>query len=314
MAVITSQQVQNFYDLYKGIDVTFTKDVIKILNFLPEQLFLKILGTQWPCVLYSSSMESAKIILNLKPDQQEKLRTSNTGSLRFGFRISDKNEPLYFFVNVKVRGYSRYSNSANPDVFFMTLEFTQRPNDDMIVILGQFLEANVNSHKRKDERVSVNEQLIKKIGFASCSTLITVENIDRKCIVRDLSFGGTKVLIPGVAKFLEGRKATLKLTLEESGEVLSMPGSLIRVAPLEGRRDITQASMEFDEGSVPMPYKMRLNDFLKHLSKLGGNKQPPAGTPNPSAGGGSGGGTPAGNSPAGGPPVGGNGAPSAPKA
>lgn len=266
MPIITSQQIQNYYNLYKSIDVTFTREVVHILRFKPEQMFLKMVGDQLPCLLYSTSMESAKVILNLKTEQIEKLRNSSQGSLRFGFLISDKNVPLYFFVNIKVKGYSHYSSSASPDVYFMTLEFTQRPNDDFISLLGEFLEANVNSHKRKDERISVNENVIHKIGFTSCSTTMLIEDVERKCLIRDLSFAGARLLIPGEA-VSEGTSGVLKLTVEDNNQQLLFPGKFTRIEFLENRQDIFLAGLMFDQDKIPLPYKIMINDFFKQLRR-----------------------------------------------
>jgi hypothetical protein len=266
MAIITSQQLANYYELYRSIEVTFNKEVTSLLGFAQEHVMLKIFGVQWHCIIYSSSLESAKIILNLKPEQIEKLRTgSNLVALRYAFRVPDKAEPVTFFANGRVKGYSRYNSATNPDLYFMTVEFSQRPSDDLIEILGRFLEANVNSQKRRDVRVPVSEANVKKVGFSSCSTIISVENVGRKCLVRDLSFSGALVLIPGVAKFLEGRAAVLRLVLEETGQVVTIPGKLVRVEPLEGRRDITQAAMQFDEAAVPHAYKLKINDAIRPL-------------------------------------------------
>jgi hypothetical protein len=266
MAIVTSQQLSAYYELYRSIEVTFNKDVSQLLGFLQDQVALKLLGTPWHCLLYSSSLEGAKIILNLKPEQIEKLRAgSNMVSLRYGFRVADKTEPVTFFANGKIKGYNRYNNAANNDLYFMTIEFTQRPSDDLIEILGRFLEANVNSQKRRDVRISVSESTVKKLGFASCNTIVVVEQVDRKCLVRDLSFGGAMILIPGVGKFLEGKKAVLRLLLEENSQVLTLPGKLVRVEPVEGRRDITLAALQYDDAAVPHAYKLKMNDAIRSI-------------------------------------------------
>lgn len=282
MAVVTSQQLSTYYELYRGVEVTFTKDVVALLGFLPEQVALKMLGAQWHCLIFSTSLSGAKIIMNLKADQIEKLKaTSNTVALRYGFRSTDKAEPVTFFANCKIKGFTRYNNQTNNDLYFMTLEFSQRPSDDLIEILGKFLEANVNSQKRKDVRIPVNEATIKKIGFNSCNTIIAVEKVDRKCLVRDLSFGGAMVLIPGVAKFLQGRSAVIRLVVEDSAQVLTIPGTFVRVEPVEGRRDITQAALQFDEAAVPHVYKLKINEVLRTL-KLKAGAEAPA-SPGPAA-------------------------------
>lgn len=278
MAVVTSQQLSSYYELYRSIEVTLTKDVSQLLGFLQEHVALKLLGSQWPCLVYSTSLEGAKIILNLKPDQIEKLRAgSNLVALRYGFRVPDKSEPVTFFANGKIKGYNRYNSTSNNDLYFMTVEFTQRPSDDLIEILGRFLEANVNSQKRRDVRVPVNEAVIKKIGFTSCNAIVAVEKVDRKCLIRDLSFGGALILIPGVAKFLLNRSAVLRLVLEENAQVLFLSGKFVRVEPVEGRRDITQAALQFDDATIPHAYKLKMNDALRNVKTASAAQSHPQG-------------------------------------
>lgn len=278
MAVVTSQQLSSYYELYRSIEVTLTKDVSLLLGFLQEHVALKLLGSQWPCLVYSTSLEGAKIILNLKPDQIEKLRAgSNLVSLRYGFRVPDKTEPVTFFANGRIKGYNRYNSTSSNDLYFMTLEFTQRPSDDLIEILGRFLEANVNSQKRRDIRIPVNEALIKKLGFASCNAIVAVEKVDRKCLIRDLSFGGALILIPGVAKFLLNRSAVLRLVLEDSAQALFLPGKFVRVEPVEGRRDITQAALQFDDATIPHAYKLKINDALRTIKPASAAQPHPQG-------------------------------------
>jgi hypothetical protein len=189
--------------------------------------------------------------------------------LRYGFKNPDKSEPVVFFTNVKIKSWNRYNNGAKNDLYFMTLEFTKRPPEDLVEILGRFLEANVNSQKRRDERITVNEVSIKKLGFSSCNAIVAVDKIDRKCLIRDLSFGGAQVLLPGVAKFLENKPIVLRLSVEETGQMLIFPGKIVRVEPLSGRRDITQTSLQFDDATVPHQYKVLINEGLRLLK----NKQ-----------------------------------------
>ena len=266
MGVTTSQQLQAYYELYRAIEVTFNKEVTQLLGFLQEKAVLKVAGVEWPCLLYSSSLIGSKIILNLTPEQISRLEAGSPPcSLRYGFRVPDKSEPVLFFVNVKVKAWNRYNNGARDDLYFMTVEFPQRPPEDLVEIVGRFLEAHVNSTKRRDLRVTVNEVSIRKIGFTSCNAIVAVEKIDRKCLIRDLSFGGAHVLIPGVAKFLENRLIVLRLNLQESGQLISLPGKILRVESVPGRRDITQASLQFEEAAVPHQYKVLINDAVRTL-------------------------------------------------
>jgi len=264
MGVTTSQQLQGYYESYGAVEVTFNKEVTQLLSFLQDRVYLKVGGVDWPCLLYSSSLVGAKLVLNLKAQQLTRLEAGvSTCQLRYGFRNPDKAEPVVFFVNVKIKAWSRYDSGSSNDLYFMTLEFTSRPPEDLIEILGRFLEANVNSQRRKDVRIAMNEVSIRKLGFASCNVILAVEKIDRKCLVRDLSFGGAQVLIPGVAKFLENRSAILKLVVQETGLPLLLPGKIVRVEEVADRRDIAQTSLKFDEATVPHQYKVLINENLR---------------------------------------------------
>ncbi len=267
MAIVTSQQIQNYYDNFLNIDVTFTKDVVRSLNFVTEAIFIKILGQQWPCVIHSTSFTQAKIIISIKAEQMERLRSSSGMiALRFSFKRSDKTENLTFFINGKIKGFNRY-NSNNQDLYFMTMDFTQRPPDDLIEILGQFLELHVNSKQRKELRIPINETVIKKIGFVGTSTVIAVDGIDRKCLIRDLSFGGAKVLIPGIAKFLLNKSVIFRINTPDSSKSMEIPGQFVRVEEVAERKDITVAAIQYKEESIPLEYKHKINDFLKVFSK-----------------------------------------------
>ena len=75
-------------------------------------------------------------------------------------------EPITFFVTCQPTGFTHYTVQG-PDVQFVTLEFTQRPPDDLIQILGILLEANCNAQQRKDERIILTPETMKKLGLES---------------------------------------------------------------------------------------------------------------------------------------------------
>ena len=53
MALITSQQLTNYYNSFKASNLTFTRDVINATGLQSKQTQFKCLGDHWPCVLYS---------------------------------------------------------------------------------------------------------------------------------------------------------------------------------------------------------------------------------------------------------------------
>lgn len=267
MSVSTSQQIARYFDDFSSQEVTFTKDVIRATMLYPKQVFLKVLGHQFPCIIYSASLVGAKIIVNLQDGLKASLKKSNSMvSLRFSFLQRDKTDPLTFFVSGKVAGITPYGEQK-PDLHFINIQYTQRPPDDLIEILGGLLEANVNAKRRSEERVVVTTDTVKKLGFAGKGAVVIVEGIPRKCLLRDISFSGAKVIILGVAKFIVNKKATLRIDLLDPQESVSVPGEILRFEAVEGREDIAAFAMKFEEENIPIEYKLRLNRVVRGAKK-----------------------------------------------
>lgn len=274
MAVTTSQQINNYYNLYKQVEVTFNKQVIQVLGLLPREVFLKCSGENFPCVIYSTSMTEAKVIANLDDNSFQAIKQANNLiSLRFSFKLSDKQYPLTFFVSSKVMGFTPY-NKEKPNLYFISLSFPQRPPDDLIEHLGDLLEANANFKRRKDLRIDINPATMKELSLESRDALIYIDSVPRKCIVRDISFGGGKILVVALAKFLIDKQFILMLKFEDRDEPIKMAGKVVRFEEVQGRKDIAALALRFDEESIPMQYKIYLSSYLRsHRASLEQSRQ-----------------------------------------
>ncbi|MDR2029699.1 MAG: pilus assembly protein PilZ, partial [Treponema sp.] len=71
--MVTSQKITTYYERYKAIDVTFTKEIIQVTGLITQQVYLKCVGDFWPCVVYSSSFQWAKVVANIKSGLVDKL-------------------------------------------------------------------------------------------------------------------------------------------------------------------------------------------------------------------------------------------------
>jgi hypothetical protein len=264
MAVITSQRITTYYEKYRSIEVTYTKDIIRVTGMAPHQIHLKCGGDFWPCVIYSSSFEGAKIVANIQSGILNKLQAANNAaSLRFCFTNPEANQPLTFFVAVRVTDNSPYKDSK--DMALFTLQFTQRPPDDLIQIMGRLLDANVNSVKRKNERLPLVPENIRRLKILPKDIAVFVQNVPRPCILREISFAGAKAAIRGIAKFLVEKDSALRIDFEDPRESFLIKGRLIAAEPVEGRPDLLIVDIEFSWQLVPLGYKMRLNDFLSQI-------------------------------------------------
>ncbi|AFG36902.1 PilZ domain-containing protein [Spirochaeta africana] len=282
MSITTSTQITRYYEDFKDIDITFTKEVIRASLLNTKQIYLKLLGYQWPCIIYSSSLSGAKIIANITPQLKKAMQQSKSGiSLRFSFLQRDKRDPISFFVPCKVAGFTPYQ-SAKGNLHFINMNFTQRPPDDLIEILGRILEANSAAKHRRDERIVITAESIAGLGLNSKGGLLVVDGVPRKCIIRDLSFGGSKIILVGVAKFLVNKQIQLRLTFGDPQETLDIPGTIIRFEPVQGRDDLAAFAVQFDSEKIPMRLKMRINAYFKGRNKHKPVKQPNAKQPDPS--------------------------------
>jgi hypothetical protein len=281
MGVLTSQKIASFYERFKEIDVTYTKEIIQVTGLQSKQVYLKCVSDVWPCVIYSSSFQGAKVVLNIKSGIIAKLQQANNMvSVRFCFKDPNGGEQVTFFVSARSVGYTPYGGSQ--DVALFTVQFTKRPPDDLIEIMGRLLDANFNSTKRKNERIILNTENIRKLNLLSGEAAVFMQGVPRRCIVRDISFAGVRIVMMGVIKFLLGKEASIRLDFNEPRQSYLIKGSFAKAENVESRKDLLVLDLVFEDGGVPMGYRIRLSNYFSTVrvdSRSGGEasaKEKPA--------------------------------------
>ncbi len=260
MAVVTSQQINQYYEYYRDTNIIFSREVLKVLRIDPRQIYIKCGGAQWACIINSASLLQAKIIVGTKGGAYASIQKINTPvSLRFFF-IDDYGKPMSLFVNSRVADIQPYMNSG--DLAIATLDYNGKPPDDLIVALGTLLEAKSNYVKRSEERISITPDSMRRLNLVKKETLVFIDKVPRNCILRDISFRGAKVLMMGVAQFLQNKETSLRMIFEDPHEVFDIAGSVVQVESIEGRKDLVAFSMKFNEQTVPIAYKMHINRYL----------------------------------------------------
>ena len=267
MGVITSQQITRYYDQFCDTEIAFSKDIIRVLNLDPRQIYIKCNGTQWPCIINSTSFKLARIIVGTKGGAYQMISQKEPPavSLRFCFK-EEGNQMMSFFVNSKVTNISPYMNSQ--DLVVVTLTFTQRPPDDLIEQIGGLLEANQNAIRRREEYILINEENKRKLGLVREETVVMIENVPRHCILRQISFGGAKFILLGLSQFLTNKEAVIQMDFEDPPERIQIKGKIVAAGIVEGRKDIVAVNMQFDEKLVSLTYKMHVNGFLQQQRKV----------------------------------------------
>jgi hypothetical protein len=260
MGTLPRQKILDFHDAFKAIPVTFNKEVIHVTGLQAKQIMLKCASDFFPCVVYSTSFAEAKIVANNKTGLFEKLKeTNNTTSIKFSFRLPASGEQVSFLVTARVSAISPYGDS--PDMTIFTLQYAQRPPDDLIEIMGRVIEATMNFAKRKDERINITPEALRKLRFATKDVGVTIQGVPRRCILRDISFGSARLVMVGVSKFLIDKPVGIKFDFNDPEESYSMNGKFTSADAVLDHKDMVVVNMVYDE-PIPLMYKVRLNDYL----------------------------------------------------
>jgi hypothetical protein len=261
MSTHSSHQVSHLYATYRDTEVTFNSQVIIASGLLTSEVQLTFGDRHLPCVLYACSMKGARVIAEIGPQFAPVLSAPGaTGLLRLGFRNDPKAAVESFFVPARVESLNEY-HPQKPHVQFVSLEFTQKPSDILIGILGSLLEIKANALRRRDERIVLTPESMKRIGLPSKESCVAIGGSTRRCILRDLSFGGAKILISTFGTPQTEKKVHLKLTKCELKDDTVLDGAIVRVEDVEGRNDLVALSIQFST-DTPISYKQKINSFF----------------------------------------------------
>lgn len=266
MSVNTSVITNKYYDFFRDQEIVFTKANLRILGIDPRQIYLKCNGGQWPCIINSTSLQMAKVIIGTGSGAFSYLSKTKNANASVKYCFVDKyNEPIHFFVNAEVSNIAIYQNSK--ELALITLTFTQRPPDDLILHLGEFLEINENFRRKKGEVISINKETVHALGLEKEESVALIAKIPRRCILKELFFGGAKIMLVGIPKFLLNKEIELKITFIETGDNLLIPGVISEAESLEAKREIAVCRINFNEDSIPMIYKKNINTYLTYTVK-----------------------------------------------
>ncbi|MDR2747296.1 MAG: pilus assembly protein PilZ [Treponema sp.] len=276
MGVLTSQKIAALYERFRDIEVTYSKEITQVTGLQSKQIYLKCVSDVWPCVIFSSSFQGAKVVINIKSGLIPKLQQANNMvSLRFCFVDPfQEGEQITFFVAARSMGYVPYGETK--DAGLLTIQFTQRPPDDLIEIMGRLLDANVNSTRRKGERILITSEILRKLKIHSSECAVFIQGVPRRCILRDISFGGARLIIQGVVKFLLEKEASLRIDFDDPRENFLLKGKFTQAENVAYRKDMAIINLAFSEGQIPMGYKMRINEYMVTVRGAAAEGESPA--------------------------------------
>lgn len=264
MALITSQQLNQYYDEHRDSEIVLSKDIIQALALDPLQVYVRCGGDQWPCIINSTSFMQVKIIISTKSEAFKAIAQKDPPpvSVRFGF-FQASGQSLAFFIAGKVDSISQYPGGS--DLAIVTIKYTQKPPEDFIEIVGRVLDANAKAVRLRDEKIVMNADVRSKLNMGSENPIVVIQKVPRKCVLISLSFGGAQVALPGIAKFIVNKTACIQLDFDSPHETISVNGVVKSVDSFAGRNDVVSANIDFDDSNVPISYKIRLNEYMHTL-------------------------------------------------
>lgn len=261
MQTLTAQHLARLFEEFGGTEVTFNAQVIMESGLVTSDVRLTIGSHHRSCVLYACSMKGARVIVEISRDDHDLLaRSSSMTTLRLSFRQKEEKSPVSFIVPCHAASLSDY-NTNKPQLRFATLEFTQKPPDALVNILGSLLEIKTNAIRRRDQRVILTPENMKKIGLDSRESCLSINGAPLRCLVRDLSFGGAKVLLSMLGVPSDARKALLKLQRCEVQDDTVLDSSIVRVEDVQGHDDLVALSLQYAT-EPPISYKQKINSIF----------------------------------------------------
>ncbi len=281
MATLPTQKLLNFYETYGDKELAFNKSIIEITGLETKKVFLKIRSGQLPCVIYSCSMKTAKIIMTLGADDFEDIKKANNYvNLRFSFfQEKETKAPIMFFVASVIKSYTPFNmtrqiSNDGSSVFLVSLEFSQKPPEDLIEIIGRVLEASDNFVKRKALRINIDNKVCEDMGIASNRIVVELQGSKRPCILKNASSFGCMVILAleNPKTILLKRVKIIIPLLKDTSSFLSIEGEAVRAEPIPNSTGIYGIGLAFDENFIPFEWKEMLNKYLDKLEQIAKRK------------------------------------------
>jgi hypothetical protein len=267
MPSFTSYTINSYYERYREIEITFTKKIAEMTKLISEDVFLKCGNAQYPCIINSSSMAGAQIIISSTASFFEQVRKNNQKVfLRFAFTRLDKATPLTFFIQSKVDGFTPLPDRKN--LFFVRISYSQRPPDDLIGILGLLIEeASSNMVKRKEERIAITSVVLKELKIKDQRCVIIFQNSKVLCILRDVSPSGAKVIIQGKGDVFADKQVFLCIQFEAEKNPCVLTASVKRIEEIKEREDFVALGLEFIESPTLKGFQRIIAQYQKKSEK-----------------------------------------------
>lgn len=269
MGALSVVKIQEYYEKYQAKEIFFNKSIRQETGLDTSKVMLKMYGTMLPCVLYSCSMSFAKIVMNLDDETYDMIQNAkNALTLHFSFSPDQGNRDIQFFVGCNPAALKSFKVSNGRDTsYIITLDFYQKPPDDLIEILGTVLESIENFEKRKELRIKLDKKVAEEVGFISQKALIEIDSINRPCIITDISASGCgAILMLLKPDLIVNKPVRITFHLQDLKiPNLELNGVVKRYEQVESNKLLYLIGILYDLDAIPYKYKNIINDYIDHL-------------------------------------------------
>ncbi|MGL1890878.1 MAG: hypothetical protein OCD02_04590 [Spirochaetaceae bacterium] len=258
------RRLNQIYDDHKDHSITFNQSVIKELGLRPADITLKCSGMKLSCIIYSSSLSGAKILINLSIDQLNYIkRKQQKISIMFSFNDKYEHKEICFYIHSKISEITEY-NQEKKDLYFFLVDFSKRVPDDFINILGSHIIKQLNLHKRAEERFILNKDLYSSSKSKNHQNFLFVSGCGKRCILTELSMFSAKVILVGcTSKILRNSSAMLIMKYKGLEGIGEMIGHIERIEVVNEDESLLSIIIKFDQEVIPPAYKMWISEYLE---------------------------------------------------
>ncbi len=263
MAESSEKRLDRLFESFRRSEITFNREVIEATGLQPKNLFIRFGGTQKPCSLHSVSLTTAKIMAVMTPLDLEAITDTDTVFLNYSFdRSKTSSEEASFLVPYRIARLNPVLK-IEADRYLVALESSMKPPDNLISILGGFLEYRIAKAKRREPRILIDSHSAEVIGLKPNASTITIDGEKKTCVVLDLSVSGAKALLWAEEKPVP-REAVLTLPMAGPDEIIEIPCTILRYDTGVEKGSVT-LGIVYKRDSILPAYRARIERQLKAI-------------------------------------------------
>ncbi len=263
MTLLGTSVLQNLYQEYLDTELTYTKEVASGLGLLPAESSLKWQGELFPCVVHSCTFRAAKVLVRLTGAQWKAMDLgSKITTLTLTFLQPKTGKKELFQFNGTLQALQQHGAPENELSILLAVVFSHRPPEGFLQAHGSYLNLKKEANQRREDRIPLNADARELLGLASLNTTVVVDHIERKCLLRELSYNGARVILTGVAPFLLDKPFTLAVPMA-GRDSLDIPGRILRAEAVDGHKGLAVIALGYHPDRVPLEYLRTLQRGFK---------------------------------------------------